>query len=162
MSYYATIHTNTGEQYKLLLSNGSFGGTNLLNILGGLDSDLKPFSNWPQDILEDIRVSGQVLANAYYGGNYSPGQCAWISNVIESPEEKEEWLKKWHMIKARWGNVDSLINGVLELLNLLSDNRLKPSEWFDPVYTLRELESLLTCLDLAKQRGAAKIVIQIA
>ena len=176
MSYRAMIHTDVGEKYSLIHSDGLLGGTNLMLFIGGIEyrlkypqklgkegssSNMRPFSDWPNKIIAKIETLGQILTDSYYSGNYTISDCAWIVKVTESSQEKEKWHSRFNTIQTRWGNVNSLINNIQEILNLLAEKKLEPSEWFDPVYTLRDLEALLICLTLAKQRGANKIIIQI-
>jgi len=176
MAYYAVVHTDRGEQFKLLHAHagGLALGTRLLGLLTELSGchthmmypsefvgQEASLAQWAGEATEQILATTRVLNMSWYGGDYSPSECEWILRVVDNPELRKEWEQVYNHIQERWADVDDMVTDVRGLLTVLSEAELEPTDWYKPDETLIDVQTLLDTLLLAKARGAWKVTIQI-
>lgn len=176
MAYYAVVHTDRGEQFKLLHEPASRPalGTRLLGLLTELSSchthmvhpsmfvgQAALFSQWAGEAIDQILATTRVLNQSWYGGNFSPSECEWILRVVDTPELRVEWEKTYKNIQERWVNVEDIVTDVRGLLTILAEAELEPTDWYEPDETFNDVQALMGTLLLAKSRGAWKVTIQI-
>lgn len=176
----AIVHTDMGEQLRLLRPDRLLGGKALLVLLQNLEvccSDIpvedigrtdRQILEWCSELEMSLNMNMpvhhlvDVLITAYYQDDYTLYEYSLLSSKESSPEKREVWLSMYKELLESFADVDALINEARKLLNALTKAKPRSTSWYEPSDTLPDLQALLDTLLLVKSRGAKRVLIQFA
>jgi hypothetical protein len=178
MSSRATIETDIGERYRLLYPDGHLGGKALLSFLTALSvfcfeepsTDTESaieLTQWFQSLQTVSSVSlhhvGQPLVHAFYAGdwNYTEDEYALFqARSLAMPLTEHEFKQTIRDIEAKWTATSLVQESVHVFLTTLRESSPLPTWWYDPDWSLLDMDTLAQTLQLAKTRKAEQIRIQ--
>lgn len=182
----ATIYTDMGESYRLLVQTRSPSGRTgrvaagkaLLSLLEMLESyqlaSEQPHSGEDDDIIgwfSELESQSKIpilqltqhLRKAWYAGQFSEATYSILSDQAESPALREKSQHLARQISERWTEVDLLIEDTNALLQLLTKKQGNIHTGRNMLTDyVEELRVLAETLALAKDRDADQAVIQFA
>lgn len=170
--FFAAVETNAGETLKLLLSDGRMGGEALLSFLIGLRSycsgnrseDLKWFSQLENQSNKTLCTLSTLLLQSFYSGDWDYEDDEYLFFQKRSPDlpkSEQEFRSELHDVQQKWVDIRQLTDDLEELIKRLTIRQLEIDEaWYDPIRTLRELETLHQTLRDFVHRTGDKVRIK--
>ena len=174
MGFVASVETDVGDYLRVLHPDGQLGGKPLLSLLTALSDFCSASSNTDPNLRTwfehlEAHLQGSICAviapllNAHYDGEWDYRADEYILFQQRSPQmplTEAEFRRILDQIAVRWGELEQVRSAVTLLRQVLTAVQPEQTWWYDPDWTIRDLEALSQTLTLAGERHARQIRIQ--
>jgi hypothetical protein len=174
MGFVASVETDVGDYLRVLHPDGQLGGKPLLSFLtalgdlcsarGDTDPDLRTwFMRLEAHLQAPICMAIAPLLNAHYDGEWDYRADEYPLFRQRSPHmplTEAEFQQILNQIALRWGEIEQVQSAATLLFEVLTAVQPEATWWFDPDWTIRDLEALSQTLTLAGERQARLVRIQ--
>ena len=150
----ATIYTDIGETYRLILPDGRRGGAALLALFTMLAAFVHLQNEGPTSDDDDEIFSWFSQLESEGGVSLAEVAAELVQTVFaESPT--------YETMKEKWVDVKGLLEHVRVIRRLLVETDLEEPVWLEVAATVVELDTLIETLELAIQRQANRVAIHM-
>ncbi len=174
MGFVASVETDVGDYLRVLHPDGQLGGKPLLSLLTALSDFCSASSDTARDLRTwfvhlEAHLQGSIctviapLLHAHYDGEWDYRADEYALFQQRSPQmplTEAEFRQILDQIAVRWGELEQVRSAVTTLLQVLTDVQPEATWWYDPDWTLRDLQALSQTLSLAGERQARQVRIQ--
>jgi hypothetical protein len=185
--FFASVETDRGEIFRVLLPDGTTGGKALLSFYTGLkvycsvieaevpdtqqhftDAERTGIRQWflrfEANAKEPICRLTRLLDRSLYSGDWDYDEDEYelyLHRYPEGPPTEDEFRNAVQQVREKWVDVRLLLAGVDELVKMLVKTGPEATWWYEPGLTEVDFRALTQTLSLADERGAERIRINI-